>query len=55
MTHHTNAINPDVLEMIKLGNGMGGTRVGSTDKETVKRNVSRVFAAAKERSHNHVS
>lgn len=41
------SINHEVSDLIEIGNGLGGTRVGSTDRETVKRNVSRVFAAAK--------
>lgn len=47
---HMNKINPDVLEMIKLGNGIGGTIIGGQEKGSVRRDLISAIKAAKERT-----
>ena len=43
-------VNPAIVELVRMGEGFGGTKItGSTPEET-RRNLRRAFQAAKERT-----
>jgi len=45
-------VNPAIVELVRMGEGFGGTKItGSTPEET-RRNLRRAFQAAKERTIN---
>ena len=50
MNSHDKVVNPEVSELIELGNGLGGTIIGGPEKGSVRRDLIGEIKAAQERS-----
>lgn len=53
MTNHTKTIQPFVMAMVEMGNGVSKTKVSSPDRQVIRENIKNAFMAAKERSNLH--
>lgn len=42
-------INPAIVELVKMGDGIGGTRLSGNSREETKQNLRSAMNAAKER------
>lgn len=42
-------VNPVILELVQMGNGIGGTRVSGKTREELERSFDQAMSAAKER------
>lgn len=52
MTNRTEVIQPAVLALVELGNGVGSTKISSPDRSTIRKNLRNAFIVAKERSQS---
>lgn len=56
MLNTNEKVNPAVLALVELGNGIGGTKVsGSTREEIGKKSSQKAFLMSKERSKKNVA
>ncbi|MDC4579626.1 MULTISPECIES: hypothetical protein [Acinetobacter calcoaceticus/baumannii complex] len=42
-------LNPAIVELVQMGNGLGGTRLGASTREGIRQNFRKAMNAAKER------
>jgi hypothetical protein len=48
-------VNPAILALVELGNGVGGTKVSASTREEIGRNLRKAFLKSKERSKKNVA
>jgi len=48
-------VNPAVLALVELGNGIGGTKVSAPTREEIGKNLRKAFLMSKERSKKNVA
>ncbi len=48
-------VNPAVLALVELGNGIGGTKVSASTREEIGKNLRKAFLMSKERSKKNVA
>jgi hypothetical protein len=47
--NHPEVVQPAVLALLELGNGVGGIKVSSVDRATTRQNIRDAFLASKAR------
>ena len=45
--HKDNQLNPAIVELVQMGNGIGGTRLSGSSREETKRNFRSALSAMK--------
>ena len=55
MLNTNEKVNPAVLALVELGNGIGGTKVSGSTREEIGKNLRKVFLMSKERSKKNVA
>lgn len=50
MTNRTETLRPEVMTLVEMGNGVGGTKVSAPDRAAIRENLRKAFAISKERS-----
>lgn len=55
MLNTNEKVNPAVLALVELGNGVGGTKVSGSTREEIGKNLRKAFLMSKERSKKNVA
>ena len=55
MLNTNEKVNPAVLALVELGNGIGGTKVSGSTREEIGKNLRKAFLMSKERSKKNVA
>ena len=55
MLNTNEKVNPAVLALVELGNGIGGTKVSGSTREEIGKNLRKAFLMPKERSKKNVA
>ena len=55
MLNTNEKVNPAVLALVELGNGIGGTKVSGSTREEIVKNLRKAFLMCKERSKKNVA
>ena len=55
MLNTNEKVNPAVLALVELGNGIGGTKVSVSTREEIGKNLRKAFLMSKERSKKNVA
>lgn len=55
MLNTNEKVNPAVLALVEIGNGIGGTKVSGSTREEIGKNLRKAFLMSKERSKKNVA
>lgn len=53
MTNRTDVIQPAIFALVELGNGVGGIKISSSDRASIRKILKGALMAAKARSQRH--
>ncbi|KAF0255684.1 hypothetical protein [Pseudomonas putida] len=53
MNNRPEVIQPEVLELVALGNGFGSTKISGPDRASIRDKLKKAIVASKERYHRH--
>ena len=55
MLNTNEKVNPAIIALVELGNGVGGTKISASTREEIGKNLRKAFLKSKERSKKNVA